>query len=347
MTVAKVVQVSDDDGATWLTLPGGSGSYNHEGSQIEDTIFGQLYQSNEPGLISWGVEANAIYKGFAGYKCTLKQKSGASIVMTTEAMTLVSGKTYKITNAAKNVWDRLAAFIVYDNGVDHTADVESFDFLFGQITFKSSYTVTGPVTVTGKYFTTAAFGNAMTFNLTQTAEAIETTDFATAQGNSGHRTYIPGLKTVSLDMTGFYDVDAGLRAALVARSELLIEINPDGAGKSVMRGFFKVSGDSQSGDVGALEEESVTMVLNVPSSDYAPISWKHASDTTLHESVRIILDSWQNGTIIDVQYLYDGTNGGKGDAIVTDVSLSGGLDVMNEFQANFQGTGGKVTVGTG
>lgn len=347
MTTAKVVQVSADNGSTWHTLPGGSGAFNNEASQIDDTIFGQEYQSNEVGLIGWSADANALYKGFAGYKCTLKQISGSSSTMTGQAMSLVSGKTYKCADVTKNIWDKAATWTVYDGVTDVTDEVQYFDYLFGEVTFKASYTVVGSVTVDGKFFNTSAFGNAQTFQLTQSAEAIETTDFATAQANSGHRTFMQGLRTVNMELSGFYNVSAGLRAALIARSEILIEINPDGNKKSVFRGFFKVATEGQSGDVGALEEENVSMVLNVPSSDFAPCGWRHTSDTTLNMAFRIILNAWINGTVIDVRYLYDGTNGVRGDAIVTDVSLSGGLDSMNEFNADFQGTGATTAVGTG
>jgi len=346
MTTAKVVQVSEDSGSTWLTLPGGTGELSHEAGQVDDTIFGQEYQSNHTGMISWNANANAIYKGYAGYSATIK-KAGSATAMTAEAMTLVSGKTYRVTNTAKRILDSSDTFIVYDNGVDQTDEVQSYNYLFGEVTFKSSYSVTGPVTITGDYLPTTAFGNANQFTLTQTAETIETSDFATAQGNGGYRTFQQGLKTVSIEMSGFYNVSAALRTALKNRTTLIIEINPDGAGNAIARGFFKASAESQSGDVGALEEETVSFVLQVPSSDYIPFGWFHDSDTTLHDSVLAILDAWTEGTEIDVKYLYDGTNGISGGVIVTDVSLSGGLDAMNTFNANFQGTGATTEVGTG
>lgn len=345
MTVAKTVQVSTDD-VTYYNLPGNTGEFNNEASSIDDTVFGQDFQSNESGLINWNVSAAAFYKGFAGYQAKLK-KQGISTSMTGEAMSLVSGKTYKVTNAAKSIFNPGVALTVLDNAVDHTDDVIAIDYLYGTVTFDPGYTVTGPVTVTGAYFPTATLGKAQSYNLTQTAETIETTDFGTAQGNGGHRTFISGLKTVGLELTGFYDVTPGFRAALIAREVLIIEVDPSGTGKSIARGFFKLASEGQSGDVGALEEETITFNLQVPSSDYLPFNWLHANDTTLAQSVRICLNAWLSGELIYVKYLYDGTNGVKGECIVTEVSLSSGLDDMNEFSLSFQGSGETDDVGTG
>ena len=343
---AKSVQMSDDNGVTWYTLPGSQGSFSVDGDSLDDTVFGQTYKSNFPGILSWKVEANAIYKGIAGYSATIKQ-TGTTTAMTTEACTLVSGKTYRITNTAKRVIDPAVTPTVFDNAVNRTTEVLEIDYLMGTVTFKNTYTVTGAVTITGSYFPMVTLGKAKTWDLKQTAELIDNSDLATAQANGGYNVYTPGLRTVTLDLKSFYAVTSGLRAAITGRTTVLIEINPDGAGKSIARGFFKATSESQSGDVGALEEESTTFVLNVPSSSYVPFNWYQDATSTLHTSLQRSLTSWLNQTVIDVQYLYDGTNGVKGDAVVTDISLSGGLNAMNTFSVGFQGSGVITAVGTG
>jgi len=84
-TVAKVVQVSDDAEVTWYTLPGGTGEFNDNSNQIEDTIFGQTFQSNESGLLSATANANALYKGFAGYVAKIL-RPGTPVIADGEAM---------------------------------------------------------------------------------------------------------------------------------------------------------------------------------------------------------------------------------------------------------------------
>lgn len=344
--MAKLIQVSDDDESNWYTLPGNTGAFNDEATPLIDTIFGQTYQSEEIGLISWSVEAQAFYKGFAGYAAELRQQD-TSTAMTGEDMTVVTGKTYQIDAAAKQIWDRTATFTVYDGVTDVTDEVVTFDYLFGKVTFASDYTVLGDITIDGSYYTTSVLGAANSYTLTQTAEAVETSDFATVQANGGFRTFQSGLRNVALELGAFYDVDAGLRAALEARSEIIVEIDPAGDGKSIARGFFKVATEGQSGDVGALEDESTTLTLNAPSADYIPFGWQHANDTTLNTAIQVCLTAFTDETAIDVQYLHDGTNGIKGEAIVTDVSLSGSLDGMNEFTTNFMGSGATTAVGNG
>lgn len=338
--MAKRVRLSDDNGVSYFTLPGNTATFNNESGEIEDTIFDQDFGSNEIGLIGWSVTANGLYKGFAGYVATIK-KPGTSTAMTTESMSLETGKIYAIDDSTKDVFDRATTMTIFDNAVDHTADVEWIDFLFGRIKFFDTYTVTGAVTITGNYFPTVSIGTANEFTLTQTAEPIDTTDFATAQANGGHRTFILGLKTVGLELGGIHAVSNNFIVDLLARNELLVEINPDGTDKSEARGFFKYVTHEQSGDVGALEAESVTMSLTIPDETllFLPFRWRHGATTTLNTSLQHALTAWENATVIDIEYLFDGTNGRTGKIIVTEVSLSGGLEVMNDFSCTFQGTG--------
>lgn len=344
--MAKTIQVSDDNGSTWYTLPGGTGEISREAGQVNDTIFGQTFRSQEIALINWSIGANALYKGFAGYKATIK-KTGTSTAMTDEAMELVSGKRYRITNTAKRIMNRAIATVVEDSGsaVD-AANILYINYLFGEVEFVSGYTVNGAITITGEYLAVTTLGKANGFTLTQEADAIQNTDFATAQSNGGYHTHTPGLRTVSLDLDGIFDASAGLDAILLARTEVLIEINPDGNSKSIARGYFKLASDGQSGDVGALEEESASFVLNVPEEDKLeyPFGWWHASDTTLSTAIQKLLTAWSNEDKIDVQYLYDGTNGYKGDAVITELSLSSGLEDMNEFSVSFAGDGALTDV---
>lgn len=349
---AKTISVSADD-STYYVLPGSTGDAQNQASSIDDTIFGQSYKSIQPGLVGWDVSGQAFYKGFAGYKAKIL-KTGSSTAMTDEAMTQVgSSKTYRVTAATKRVVNPAVAIVIEDHSggggtpADVTAQVESYNYLFGEITFLNAFTPTGAVQITGEYYPTSTLGKANSYTLTQTAQAIDKTDFGTAQGNSGHRVFQQGLRTVQLDLEGFYDVTSAFRVALDARNNIIVEINPDGSGKSLARGFFQVTSQGQSGQVGALEDEKVSMMLNVPSSSYIPFGWHHESDTTLHSSVRAVLDAWLANGAIFVKYQYDGTNGIKGASIVTEATMKGGLDAMNEFTCKFQGTGQLTTVGTG
>lgn len=112
--MAKRVQLSVDNGSTWRTFPGDKGEFSNEATGIKDTILGQDFQSEQTGLIGWSISTNGLYKGFAGYVANIL-KSGTATTFTTEAAALVSGKTYRITDATKRVLDRNTAVVIYDN----------------------------------------------------------------------------------------------------------------------------------------------------------------------------------------------------------------------------------------
>lgn len=343
--MAKRIRVSDDNGANYYTLPGASGEKREELAMVNDTIFGQDYSSEQPSIGNWSIQGNAFWKGVAGYSATVQQ-SGIATVMTAEACTLVSGKTYQITSAAKRVISLVDALTVLDNAVDHTADVVSVDYLNGTVTFDAGYTVTGPVTVTGKYLPVAAVAKARTFNLNQSAAEIDETDYALAQANGGWREYSAGLKSVGLDIGGMFDTTAAFETALAARSLVILDIHPDGTADSMFRGFFKRKSHQQGGDVGAVEDEQRSFSLWVPDGDLIEqvFSWYFTNTTVLNTAVRKVLTAFLDKTTLKVQYLQDGVNGKVGDAIVTEASLANSYEGQNEFRFTFRGTGALAAV---
>lgn len=345
---AKRIRVSDDAGTTLYTLPGNTGSFHDEAGQLDDTIFGQNFQSSFPGLNGWTLTANALVKGYAGYVATIR-KTGTTTVMTGEAMALVSGKTYQITNVAKRLIDRSFAWTVKDNAVNQNANVLSVDYLSGQVTFKSSYTVIGPVTIDGKYLPTVVVGCSNDFTLTQNAKANDNTCMDTAQTNSGNRTFAYGLKTVSLELKGIYRAADAFHTLLLARAELIISIDLEGNGKNLAVGFFRAVTNQQSGDVGNLEEATINFDLSVPDDAYLvyPFHWYISSSSDLNVGVQKCLAAWEAETLLTIQYLPDGTNGAAGLGVITNLTLSGGLEAVSTFAVDFQGSDISTVVGTG
>ena len=347
--MAKTISVSTDD-VTYHTLPGSSGDLNHEASSADDTTFGAAYSSSQSTIVGWSASANAFYKGLAGYQAVF-HKTGTSTAMVAEATTELTGTTFQVTDSAKRVLDRTVTITANASiSGDVTADISAVDHLFGIVTFSTD--LSGEtVTISGNYLPLSAVGTAREFSLTMNAEAVDTTDFATAQSNGGYSTFTPGIKTVSIDASGFYNSSNGFRDLVTGRSELIVSINPDGSSKSIARGYFKAITTGQSGDVGGNEDETITFELSVPQSDsdvtknvVTPFKWSHTNDTTLHTSVQNILTQWQDGNTIYVKYLHDGTNGYKGEAVITDCSLSTSIDGVNEFSVSFQGDGATTAV---
>lgn len=338
---AKRVRISADN-VTFYTLPGNTAELSNENGELADTIFGQNFSSSESGVGSWTITSNALYKGFAGYIVDLR-KSGTSTAMVAEATTQIGAtKSYRITAGSKRIIDPYVAVVVKDNAVAVDADdIESIDYMAGIVTFDAGLTVTGPVTIDANYLPTAEIAGSRDFTLTMTSEAKDVTDIPTAKANGGFRTFEPGLNTASIEMNGIQKSANDNIANLIAREPIVIQINPDNAGKSIATGIFKYLSQNQSGDVGAVEEESVTLNLNVPDNEAmkAPFTWQHTNDTTLNQGIRILLDAWLNQTMVYVEYLPDGLAGHTGQAVVTDCSMSGGLEAMNEFSVTLQGSG--------
>lgn len=340
---AKSVQVSTDN-ITYYTLPGGTGKWDDAAAAIDDTIFGQNYKSSEIGLIKWTASANALYKGFAGYVAKIRQ-SGISTAVVAEPMSLVSGKTYKTTAAAKNVWDWTVVPTIKDNAITVApANIASYDYLFGRVTFVSGYSVTGAITFDGNYLPMSDVAKADSFTLTQTAAIIDHTDFPTAQANGGYMVAIAGLKTVGLELGGFYDVSSAFWTVLEGRSKLIIEINPDGSSLSVARGIFKLANRGQSGNVGALETETRKFELSIPAGIDPIFNWVHDAATTLSTGIQLLLTAWLAGNLVYVRYEPDGIGqtGFTGQAVISDVTLKSGLAAMNDFTAAFEGSGAPV-----
>lgn len=343
--MAKKVRVAPATTTDWVTLPGNTADFDVSADMLEDTIFGQEYKSEFADILSWSLSANAIYKGYSGYQAIIK-KTGAPVVMTDEPCALVSGKTYRVTDASKRLIDASASVVVEDNNVDHTADLENIDYLFGTVTFKSTYTVTGPVTITASYLPASQICAMNKYSLTQQADAVDETDLCIAQSNSGFRQYKVGLKSVSLELSGFYRTSSGFLTTIKNRSRVMIEINPDGSSKSLARGFFVAGSDKQSGKVGDLEEETINFSLYVPDTGLLkiPFGWSHDPTSTLNTGIRTLLNAWQTGEVVEVRYLEDGVTGKQGSAVPTNVSIAGGLGALNEFSVQLKGSGGITSI---
>lgn len=347
-TSSKVFKVSlngGDSTPTWRELPGQSGSLNVNGENIDDTVFNPAgFSSIQPGLINWTMSTNALYRGLAGYNATIK-KSGTSTLFEDEECSLVSGNTYQIDDITKRCFDFSKAVIVYDDASPVNSDYYTIDFMHGKITFSGAGIPSSgsSITVSGYYLPLATFSSAETFSLGMTANTRNRTSFNVAQANGGFYVYGYGLRTVGLSLSGFYDTTYDIYTLLKERDFFVIEICPDGNGKSIARGVFVCASKSQDGPVGSDESESIEFSLyianDVNGNAIIPFSWHHESDTTLPQVIRDIIYAWEEKVSLWGQYLPNGSEGNQGETIVTDCTLSSGISDMNAFNVSLQGSG--------
>lgn len=322
------------------TLPGNSGELSIESSDNDTTIYGNVFSSSLPGVLDHSFSGNAWMRETAGFEAKIK-KSGTPTAFTTEAMSLVSGKTYRIVDFAKSLWDYTEALTVFDNAVAvSAANIASIDYMFGAVTFAAGYTVTGPVTVTGTYMPTAAFGCANSVSLTQNAEAVLDSCFETIQANDGFNSYRAGLKTVSAELSGFYKTTNDFVELLKARESFVLEIDWEGNGQTMCRGVFRVGSTGLSGDVGANEEFSASFVLSTPEG-VTPFSWYFGATTQMTAGMQAIINAWVNRQDLFFDYFPFGfgSKGYEGQMVVTDASISVDSGSIAEMSVSGQGNG--------
>ena len=325
----------------WNVLPGASASLTRTTEELDDRVFGQAFMSTQPALINWEVSGNAYYKGRPGYVARIFE-SGDSLEMLDEATESLGDNRFQIADPDKQIIDRTETITVKDDGTEvDSADIELFNYLFGEVKLVESYTPTGDITIDAHYLELEDAGRAQDFTLTQTAETEDITTLRLARENDGHEVHRPNALTVELTIEGFYDVSDGLNQKLRDRAEVVIELNPDGDNESRCRGFFRPVEYSQEGDVGDTESDTTQFNLSVPDDQTleTPFAWRHTEESPLNKGVQDILQAWLDQELPEVRYRPDGEKGYYGEAVVTEASLTGGVNVMNEFSVSFQGSG--------
>lgn len=329
-----------DNSAQYQKLPGADGTLRINGASVEDTVFGQDIQSTLVTVKDWGITSPAYYKGIAGYNMKIK-KGGTPTTITGEAMQLVSGKTYQVTDSAKRLFDIDTALTFYDGGspVDED-DIESIDYLWGEVTFVSTYTVSGAVTVDGKYLPLATLGFGKNTSITQSANFLDQSEYDNTQASSGFRNGTYGLRNIAASVTGIYSASANFRSQITG-STIILEFNPDGNEKSRSRGFFQLMSDNLSGAVGDNEEEVLDFVIQVPNDEKleTAYSWRHESDTTLDDALKFLLDAWEAKSLVTAKYEPETAGAGVfGSTVVTDISMVTDALGQTEFSITLEGT---------
>lgn len=338
-TEAKTIQVSRDD-VTYSTLPGSTGELSIETSDNDNTIFGGVFSSSLPGVKDYTFSGNAWLRQTPGFRATVK-RAGTPTSFSGEATTNTEGNTYQISESSKNLWDYTVGVTVFDGATEVAdSDIKEIDYMFGRVTFVDTYVAGGSITVDGSYTPVDSFGCANNVSLTQNAEATLSSCFEITQTENGYNTYDSGLKTVSVELSGFYREANDFIDILSNYETIILEIDWDGEGSTVCRGVFNVQSTSQSGDVGQQEEFSATFNLFVP-EDVLPFSWYFDTDSKMSAGMKDIILSWINRENLYIKYFPAGINakGYKGSTIVTDASMSTSVDAIGELSLSSQGNG--------
>lgn len=344
MSTAKIVRLSADNGVTWGILAGSDASVQLDGTELDTTVFGSVFNQSIAGIISHSLSGNLMLRRTAGYQAAIK-RVGASTPMTSEPMSLVSGKTFRVTDTTKSLLDYNLPVTIEDDGVAVAAsNIQSINHVVGKVTFVSSYTPTGAITVTGAYLPTSVLTCARSVSVSQSADTLETGCFNTITANGGFELYKATLRSVSAEMEDFYRSNSDWYQLLLDREEVVLEIDFDGTGTTLCRGIFRVLNDGFSGGV-ADENESISFSLSAPEG-VIPFGWIFGAGTQAPLSMRIAVEAWEQGTEIKAQYLPEGVGqkGFEGTYIVTDASISTSVDGIGEMSIDLQGSGAIVPI---
>ena len=191
--------------------------------------------------------------------------------MTAEATTLVTGKTYRITNAAKRMLDPSIAVTVDDGGVPiASANIESIDYLHGIIVLDSGYTPSGAITVDGNYLPLSQIADVYTTSITTTVTMLDDTVYEdTAVSRKA------GLKDISGSFSA-YDEGTTAISELVGNGTVVFLTFEHTGSASVdhMRARVLLESDDSSVSVDGLIESTYSFVgastLSVEGRD---VSW--------------------------------------------------------------------------
>lgn len=207
----------------------------------------------------------------AGYNVAL-YVGGTPITMTGEAMSLVSGNTYRITDINRRIIDPETAITVYENGTPTVQSI-TVDYLQGTVTFAGA--ATGPVTIDGKFIPRSRLACARTFELNEERAEYDSTCFKLeGETDAGVRRRFIGLTdatgslehiepvTDQVDTSGTgAGVDATLVSALL-RNALPYTILEIQLGTSrVWRGFVIFSNFARSATIEDLVNETAEWML--------------------------------------------------------------------------------------
>lgn len=335
---SKIFEVSKDD-ITYAIMPGNDASVDLEAEGLDNTVFGADFSSELKGIISHSFSANAMFRETAGYEARIR-RVGSAVGFTNEATTLI-GDWYSIVDRDLSIWDFTAAVTVSDaSGAIDAADIAEIDYLQGRVRFVSTFTPDGAVTVSGDYLPSEVFGCFNSIDLTQSSDTIETGCFETVGAANGYQFYKPTLRTVSLDAEGFYRESNDFAQILQSRDRFIIEVDVEGDGEAVARGYYTVASDGFSGGPGGDETESVSFTLAVPEG-VKPFSWYLGVNSKIPTGLRWVIESWENKQDINYRYFPEGRTkkGIKGLAVITDCSISVSLDSIGEASVSGQGTG--------
>ena len=193
--------------------------------------------------------------GAAAYQTTVK-KHGTGVPVTSEAVTSLGSNQYQITDTTRRLIDPATAVVFNDTG--GTVPVVSVDRFNGIITTDGSEDA-GPWDADFTYFPTVNLAGSNSFDFELGGDVLDETPL----GGSGARERTYGLHDVTITIDRYDPLTRELITAKLGENPVLIEIAPGGVTDEdeKLKGWFVIDTGNQSGDVGSLENQNLTLML--------------------------------------------------------------------------------------
>jgi hypothetical protein len=198
--------------------------------------------------------------GQAAYKTKIKI-GGTAVPTTDEAFTMLSPNNYSVTDITRQVIDRFTAVVVSIDATPIDDSLYSVNYLFGKVTTQVAVP-DGVMTVTYSYIPTADVACSTAYTLDDASDILDQTCMQSAQANGGLKVKLPGLREITASLESIAVSDHTLRDIYIGRTAVLLEFDFGGLGTDMARGWFFIENDNYSGDVGGLENESLSFQLD-------------------------------------------------------------------------------------
>ena len=193
--------------------------------------------------------------------------TGTAASMTAEAMSLVSGATYQISNTAKRILDPSQAVAVFDGGVAISSTTYTIDYLFGKVVFDTA--PTGAVTITGYYLPRAEAAEVYGATVNIKADLADSTAFG-AESRAKEKTTKDANGSFDLRQSGQEAIVSGdtVRSIIEARRVVVLDIALGDSGKR-FRAFGLLGSAKQSSAPGDLIKTVVAFAASEQSALHA------------------------------------------------------------------------------
>jgi hypothetical protein len=211
----------------------------------------------------------------AAYAASVKV-AGTAVAMFGEALSLVSGQTYRVTSSARRVLDPSSAVTVFDSGVPVPSLDRAVDHLFGLVTFAAGYTVTGPVTLSGSYLPFMPVAEVREFSVSVQGTLADSTTLGAAGVALKTQTLKDYTASITALQSALADNDSGGGTVTIAGLHaaglpVLLEV---GLGGYLFRGWALVESFEEKGSGEGLVELSVSLTGTARTSTFGePVSF--------------------------------------------------------------------------